>query len=171
MCIRDRYSKTRKYLQSHRQRLQGRKYVADSGRKWFEIWVPHQPADWAKPKIVWPDISEEPKFFLDSSGAIVNGDCYWIKLRDGVDPDWLYMMLAVANSKIATTFYDTVFHNKLYANRRRFMTQYVKEFPLPDLHSKIGKRIVGWAKKQVQKPTSSREVKLETLVQEAFGFE
>ena len=166
-----RYPRTQKYLQSHRQRLQGRKYVADSGRKWFEIWVPHQPADWAKPKIVWPDISEKPKFFLDSSGAIVNGDCYWIKLRDGVDPDWLYMMLAVANSKIATTFYDTVFHNKLYANRRRFMTQYVKEFPLPDLNSKIGKRIVGWAKKQVQKPTSSREVKLETLVQEAFGFE
>ena len=166
-----RYPKTQKYLQSHRQRLEGRKYVVDSGRKWFEIWVPHQPADWAKPKIVWPDISEEPKFFLDSSGAIVNGDCYWIKLRKDVDPDWLYMMLAVANSKIATTFYDTVFHNKLYANRRRFMTQYVKEFPLPDLNSKIGKQIVRWAKKQVEKPTPSRELKLETLVQRAFGFE
>ena len=166
-----RYPRTQKYLQSHRQRLQGRKYVVDSGRKWFEIWVPHQPADWAKPKIVWPDISEEPKFFLDSSGAIVNGDCYWIKLRKDVDADWLYMMLAVANSKIATTFYDTVFHNKLYANRRRFMTQYVKDFPLPDLNSKIGKQIVSWAKKQVEKPTPSRELKLETLVQRAFGFE
>ena len=165
-----RYPAARNYLQSHRQRLQGRKYVIDSGRKWFEIWVPHQPADWAKPKIVWPDISEEPKFFLDASGAIVNGDCYWIKLRQGVDADWLYMMLAVANSKIATTFYDTVFHNKLYANRRRFMTQYVKEFPLPDLDSKIGKQIVRWAKKQVEKPTSKRESKLELLVQRAFGF-
>jgi len=132
----ERYPKTQRYLQTHRQRLQGRKYVADSGRQWFEIWVPHQPADWAKPKIVWPDISEEPKFFLDSSGAIVNGDCYWIKLRKDVDADWLYMMLAVANSKIATTFYDTVFHNKLYANRRRFMTQYVKAFPLPKSKSR-----------------------------------
>jgi len=113
------YPQTQKYLQSHRQRLQGRKYVTDSGRQWFEIWVPHQPADWAKPKIVWPDISEEPKFFLDSSGAIVNGDCYWIKLRKDIDADWIYLMLAVANSKISTIFYDTVFHNKLYANRRR----------------------------------------------------
>lgn len=164
------FPKTRKYFNSHRQRLEGRKYVIESGRKWFEIWVPHQPADWAKPKIVWPDISESPKFFLDTSGAIVNGDCYWIKLRAGVDPDWLYMMLAVANSKIATTFYDTVFHNKLYANRRRFMTQYVKEFPLPDLNSKLGKQMVRWAKKQVEKPTSAREIKLESLVQQAFGF-
>ncbi len=164
------YPKTRKYLQSHRARLEGRKYVAKSGRAWFEIWVPHQPADWVKPKIVWPDISEEPKFFLDSSGSIVNGDCYWIKLKEDVDPDWLYMMLAVANSKIATQFYDTVFHNKLYANRRRFMTQYVKEFPLPDKNSKSGKQIVRWTKKQVEKPCLKREKKLESLVEQSFGF-
>ncbi len=165
-----RYPRVKKYFQSHRQRLQGRKYVVDSGRQWFEIWVPHQPVDWAKPKIVWPDISEEPKFFLDTSGAIVNGDCYWIKLKEEVDPDWLLMMLAVANSSVATTFYDTVFHNKLYANRRRFMTQYVKEFPLPDLNSKLGKQIVRWAKKQVEKPSAAKETKLEILVQRAFGF-
>ena len=74
---------------------------------------------------------------MDQSGAVVNGDCYWSKLRLDVDPDWLYLMLAVANSEVATTYYDTVFHNKLYAGRRRFMTQYVKEFPLPKLDSKI----------------------------------
>ena len=165
-----RYPKTKKYFESHRARLEGRKYVVQSGRKWFEIWVPHQPADWTKPKIVWPDISESPKFFLDTSGAIVNGDCYWIKLREGVDTDWLYMMLAVANSEIATTFYDTVFHNKLYANRRRFMTQYVKEFPLPDKDSKLGKQIIRWTKKQVENPSDSKEAKLEMLVERAFGF-
>ena len=164
------FPQTKKYLQSHRKRLAGRKYVTQSGRQWFEIWVPHQPSQWKQPKIVWPDISEQPKFFLDTSGAVVNGDCYWIKLKKEVDPDWLYMMLAVANSDVATTFYDTVFHNKLYANRRRFMTQYVKEFPLPDLNSKLGKQIVRWVKKQVEKPTPARESKLESLVQRAFGF-
>ena len=164
------FPKTKKYLQANRERLESRKYVTDSNRKWFEIWVPHQPADWAKPKIVWPDISEEPKFFFDSSGAVVNGDCYWIKLREGVDSDWLYLMLAVANSEVATTFYDTVFHNKLYAGRRRFMTQYVKECPLPDIESKIGKQIVRWVKKLVVKPTEKIEAKVELLVQKAFGF-
>ena len=158
------------YFVRHRERLEGRKYLIDSGRKWFEIWVPHQPKEWSKPKIVWPDISEHPKFFLDSSGTIVNGDCYWSKIRPDVDPDWLYLMLAVANSSVATTFYDTMFHNKLYAGRRRFMTQYVKEFPLPDLDSKIGKQIVRVVKRLIEKPNKRDEAKLEEKVLEAFGL-
>ena len=160
----------RDYLELHRQRLEGRRYVVDSRRKWYEIWVPHQPAQWANPKLVWPDISEEPRFFLDRSGAIVNGDCYWIKLREGVDSDWLYLMLAVANSSLATRFYDTVFHNKLYAGRRRYMTQYVNEFPLPDLESEIGTEIVGQVKQLVRKPSRKIESQVENLVSKAFGF-
>jgi len=165
-----KFPKSAAYLESHRERLEGRKYVIDSGRRWYEIWVPHQPADWSNPKIVWPDISETPKFFFDSSGAIVNGDCYWLKLREDVDPDWFYLMLAVANSEIATMFYDTVFHNKLYAGRRRFMTQYVREFPLPNLESKTGKKIVAATKKIVASPTDKLEANVERLVRTAFGF-
>ena len=158
------------YLQLHRSKLEGRRYLIDAGRSWFEIWVTHQPTQWAKPKIVWPDISEQPRFFLNSSGAIVNGDCYWIKLRVGVDPDWLYLILAVANSTIAIQFYDTMFHNKLYAGRRRFMTQYVNEFPLPSLNSSIGKKIVRLVKRLVETPNESDEQKVESLVHQAFGF-
>lgn len=164
------FPKSQAYLEQYRDRLESRKYVVDSGRHWYEIWVPQQPADWAKPKIVWPDISEQPKFFLDSSGAIVNGDCYWIKLRPAVDPDWLYLMLAVANSSIATKFYDTVFHNKLYAGRRRFMTQYVMEFPLPALESKLGREIVNLAKRLVERPDKPNEASVEAKVQQAFGL-
>lgn len=166
----EKLPRTAAYLESHRGRLEGRKYVVDSGREWFEIWVPHHPTDWAKPKLVWPDISEQPRFFFDSTGAIVNGDCYWIKLRPNVDPNWLYVMLAVANSRIAIQFYDTVFHNKLYAGRRRFMTQYVKEFPLPELNSEIGKQIVGLAKQLVEVREVETEERIEQLVQQAFGF-
>ena len=158
------------YLKSNRDRLAKRKYLVDSGRQWYEIWVPHQPRDWAKPKIVWPDISEHAKFFLDESGAVVNGDCYWIKLRSGIDFDWIYLMLAVANSSIAATFYDTVFHNKLYAGRRRFMTQYVKDFPLPELNSTIGKKIIRLVKKLIVDWTPSREQKIEQWVQASFGL-
>ena len=126
--------------------------------------------DWAKPKIVWPDISDEPKFFLDSSGAIVNGDCYWIKLREEVDPDWMYMMLAIANSTVSTKFYDTVFHNKLYSGRRRYMTQYVSSFPLPSIDSATGKQIVRLVKRLVQKTSPKREAAVDLLVQKAFGL-
>ena len=128
-----RYPKAAAYLEAHRDRLSARPYVRDSGRHWYEIWVPHNPDDWNKPKIAYPDISEHPRFCFDDTGMMVNGDCYWITLNEGVDPDWLLLMLAVANSTFITKFYDVMFHNKLYAGRRRFMTQYVEKFPLPDL--------------------------------------
>ena len=127
------YPRARAYLESHKERLSSRKYVIEAGRQWHEIWVPHNPIDWTRPKIVSPDISEEPRFCFDSSGAIVNGDCYWMTLRPGFKSDWLLLLLAVANSSFVTRYYDIAFHNKLYAGRRRFMTQYVKKFPLPHI--------------------------------------
>ena len=136
-----------KYLQSNKAHLSNRKYLIQAGRKWFEIWVAQQPSQWQRPKIVWPDISEHPKFFLDDSGAVVNGDCYWLTLREGFAEDWLFLILAVANSEIATQYYDLVFCNKLYARRRRFMTQYVADFPLPDLMDELAQQIVQQAKK------------------------
>ncbi|MFC1587261.1 Eco57I restriction-modification methylase domain-containing protein [Planctomycetota bacterium] len=126
------YPGARSYLESNRERLSQRSYVTEAGRQWYEIWVPQIPRDWTKPKIVFPDIAEHPRFFLDRTGDIVNGDCYWITLKPGKDRRWLFVMLAVANSSFITKYYDTVFHNKLYSGRRRFLTQYVKTFPLPD---------------------------------------
>jgi predicted RNA methylase len=164
--------KAAKYLRGHKERLAGRNYVVDGGRHWYELWVPHQPRDWAQPKIVFPDIAEEPKFFLDASGAIVNGDCYWITLREGYAPDYLYLILAVANSSFIVRFYDTVFHNKLYAGRRRFMTQYVSRFPLPDPQAEWSQEAIALARKLVAKPGRRKalEAACDEAVWRAFGL-
>ncbi len=116
------------YLEQHRDRLEGRSYVTEAGRKWFEIWVPQKPALWALPKIVFPDIAESPRFAIDRSGAIVNGDCYWIMMED---EDVAEVVTAVGNSSFCTWFYDAACGNFLYAGRRRFMTQYVERLPIP----------------------------------------
>jgi tRNA1(Val) A37 N6-methylase TrmN6 len=171
-----RYPRAEKYLNSHRQQLEGRKYVLDAGRAWFEIWVPQQPADWEKPKIVYPDISEFPTFFLDNDGAIVNGDCYWMTLLPNYDEQWLYLMLAVANSRFIEKFYDTVFHNKLYSGRRRFMTQYVKQFPLPAIDTPIAREAIEIVRKLVKGSIGEDEVarlqdQVDALVWSAFGVE
>ena len=163
------YPNAAAYLECHRERLTSRTYVIEGGRQWYEIWVPHDPDDWRKPKLAYPDISEHPRFFLDESGAIINGDCYWITLNPGVDPDWLLLMLAVANSTFITKFYDTVFHNKLYAGRRRFMTQYVSKFPLPDLVA--SKQIVKEVRCILKRGASEEaERNLNALVWQAFGL-
>jgi SAM-dependent methyltransferase len=167
-----KYPQAAKYLSLHRERLEGRKYVVDAGRRWYEIWVPHDPAAWQKPKIVFPDIAESPRFFLDRSGAVVNGDCYWITLKAGVAEDWLLLMLAVANSSFIPRYYDVVFHNKLYAGRRRFMTQYVQQFPMPSLDGRLGQRLVGLASELVDDPGNrAKEAEADRLVWRVFGLE
>lgn len=164
------YPRAAAYFERHKARLSRRSYVIKGGRKWYEIWVPHHPDDWAKPKIAYPDISEHPRFFFDASGAIVQGDCYWITLNDGVDADWLWLMLAVANSTFILKYYDAVFHNKLYSGRRRFMTQYVAKFPLPDLVA--SRRIVQEISKlsKAGAVIEATERKINRLVWEAFGL-
>ncbi|MFE3445014.1 Eco57I restriction-modification methylase domain-containing protein [Nocardia sp. NPDC059180] len=136
------YPETRAYLEAHGERLRGRRYLTEGGREWYEIWVPQQPARWAAPKIVFPDISATARFALDRSGAVVNGNCYWISVPDLGDDDLAYLMLAVANSRFGLRFYDEVCGNRLYSGRRRWMTQYVAELPLPAPDSAPARQIV-----------------------------
>ena len=169
------YPRARRYLLNHRQRLEARNYVIESGRQWYEIWVPQRPADWSVPKIAFPDISETSKFFLVEPGWIVNGDCYWMKLHPGKEAVWLNLMLAVANSAFIHKFYDLVFHNKLYAGRRRFMSQYVNRFPLPKLEIAgdildLMPLILHTSSSQNAAKLASLQSQLDDLVWEAFGL-
>lgn len=172
--ILDEYPITKEYLESHRGQLEGRSYIQDSGRKWYEIWVPHNPELWQSPKLVFRDISEHPVFWLDLEGHIVNGDCYWLSFEEA-STQTAWLALAVANSTFIEDFYDRSFHNKLYSGRRRFITQYVELFPLPDPESEISVQIARYAEEMYQLPTtadlSDRQVELDALVYQAFGLE
>ncbi|HEV2399368.1 MAG TPA: N-6 DNA methylase [Candidatus Sulfotelmatobacter sp.] len=135
----EQFPRAANYLESQRAQLEGRKYVIEAGRRWYEIWVPQQPSEWPKPKAVFPDISPTPKFFLDETGSIVDGNCYWFTAQER---EHLYLLLAIANSTFILKFYDMICGNKLYAGRRRFITQYVERFPVPDPDSAAAERVI-----------------------------
>lgn len=141
-----RFPKSRAYLESHRTVLESRTYVLDAGRYWYELWVPQDPQAWSLPKLVFRDISERPTFWIDLEGTIVNGDCYWMTTSHADDIDLLWLAVAVANSTFAEAFYDHRFNNKLYAGRRRFITQYVEQFPLPNPTLPLSQDIIARAK-------------------------
>lgn len=174
-----RYPRAAAYLTTYRERLAGRRYVTEAGREWFEIWVPQRPNLWQAPKVVFPDISVEPKFALDRSGAVVNGDCYWISLADlGVHgeygEDLAYLLMGVANSSLGIRFYDAVCGNRLYAGRRRWITQYVSRFPLPDPDTVAARAIVAWVRGVVDDcsaPAAPESAALDALVHAAFALD
>ena len=158
------------YLERHRHVLEDRKYVIEAGRRWYEIWVPQNPVDWSAPKLVLRDISEQPTFWMDLEGTVVNGDCYWLT----GDEELLWLALAVANSTFIERFYDRRFNNKLYAGRRRFMTQYVEQFPLPDPESSAAKEIVTACRELYSRlangPQHVAERRADEMVWDAFGL-
>jgi hypothetical protein len=164
---------SKKYLETNKEQLSNREYIIKANRQWFELWVPQNPDLWKKPKIIFRDISERPMFWLDNSGSIVNGDCYWIlNENDKMPLDILWLILAIANSKFIEKFYDIKFQNKLYSNRRRFITQYVEQFPIPNPELEKSKKIIILAKECYNEKNESKkeslENKIDNLVWEVF---
>lgn len=140
------YPKCRKYFEQNELTLKKRTYIMESKREWFEIWVPHFPKIWKQEKIVFKDISSHGIFAYDN-GSVVNGDSFFIILNDGIDKDYLYLLLGVLNSKTIATYHDLRFPNKLYSNKKRFNSQYVEKYPIPDIQSPIAQDIISRVKR------------------------
>jgi hypothetical protein len=170
-----RYPRTAAYLERHREMLTARGYLTGAGREWFEHWVPQRPHLWRTPKVVFPDISDRPRFALDRSGAVVNGDCYWISLADlGGDAgaeDMACLMMGVANSSLGLRYYDAVCGNRLYSGRRRWITQYVSRLPVPDPGTPAALAIVRRVRKLAAEPEpgAAGQAELDELVDRAFA--
>lgn len=172
----EEYPKAGNYLKEHRERLEGRKYVIKANKKWFEIWVPHNPEKWKDPKLVFPDISVEPKFFFDNEGTIVDGNCYWITLKENVSQELLYLIMGTANSTFMSKYHDIAFQNKLYAGRRRYLTQYVGKYPLINPDSLHAKEIIMHVEEIIfndlgPEEIESKESKINTLLYDYYELE
>jgi len=169
------YPNTLKYLLFYEEKLRSRKYLIEAGRKWYELWVPHRPDQWKYPKLVFPDISVKPRFYFDEGGKIVNGNCYWIVAIKNEDVDKLLLIQGLANSKLMTKYHDLVFNNKLYSGRRRYFTQFVEKYPLPEINSLASKEVISLVRK-LNNSVDSKEIAesehlLEIKVAECFSVD
>jgi len=171
----DEYPNAKSYFEIHKEQLSGRKYLIDAGRKWYEMWVPQNPKFWPMPKLVFPDISQEARFCYDDQGSIVNGNCYWIVAQNDEEKQLLFLIQGVANSKLMSKYHDLCFNNKLYSGRRRYFSQYIEKYPLPNPENEVSKQIIEVVKElnnlSSQKvDLCSLESILDDLVEKAFGF-
>lgn len=168
------YPNACKYLEKHRKQLTARKYLMEAGRNWYELWVPQNPALWLFPKVVFPDISVSPRFCFDNSGAIVNGNCYWIVAQTNEELNLLYLIEGVANSSLMERYHDLSFNNKLYSGRRRYLTQYIAKYPMPPATSPASQKIISLVK-QINTTSNPKEIarleaEINVYVYQAFGI-
>ena len=172
----EKYPRANNYLNQHYTTLSSRKYLSKANRKWYEIWVPHNPADWKKIKIVFPDISSSAQFSIDTNGNLVNGNCYWIIPKKEINNDWLYLAAGVANSEVMKRYHSIKFQNVLYSDKKRYLTQYVNNYLLPDIESNYSKKIIYYMKKITDSNYNEKyflEIKneIDYLTKKAFGMD
>jgi len=126
----DNYPNTKSYLNSHRNELERRHYLKEAGREWFEIWVPQNPDDFnEKLKIVTCDISNTNKFALDMDRFYCIDSCYYIILSEKNDTSYKFT-LGLLNSKLFEFYHKRVSSTHIYANKYRYMTSYMKNYPI-----------------------------------------
>jgi adenine-specific DNA-methyltransferase len=169
------YPNAKAYFETYKEQLSGRKYLMDAGRNWYEMWVPQNPAFWVLPKLVFPDISVDARFYYDENGSVVNGNCYWIVAQSDQEKELLFLIQGIANSDLMSRYHDLCFNNKLYSGRRRYFSQYIEKYPIPNPKSESSKQIVEIVKQLNQlsaqkKDVSELEKELNCLVDKAFCF-
>ncbi|MDX1823002.1 MAG: hypothetical protein R3197_19090 [Paracoccaceae bacterium] len=117
-----------------------------------------------------PKVGVKETVYAAPEGTIVNGDCYWLT----GDEELLWLALGVANSTFAERFYDRRWNNKLYAGRRRYITQYVEQFPLPDPDSRAAIEIASACRdlyaRMDRGTDSAAERRIDEMVWAAFGL-
>ncbi len=125
----DAYPKAKEYLESNRPQLEARTYLAESDRRWYEIWVHQFPNDFRQRKLITPDISAHNRFAIDDGAFFVNGTCFYIILKDKSDNSY-FSVLGLLNSKVIEYFHKTTSGNSLYAKRFRYWSSYVGSYPV-----------------------------------------
>ena len=118
--------------------------------------------------------SVKPRFCFDNTGAVVNGNCYWICATTKDEENLLLLIEGVCNSSIMTKYHDSKFTNKLYSGRRRYLSQYIEEYPIPDPNCDASKQIILFVDRlnntsdNKEKEVLASEV--DKLVEKAFGL-
>lgn len=169
----EKYPHALKYLNLHKEQLASRKYIKKAKRNWFEIWVPQQPKQLSSNKVVFPDISNKAKFCYDDTGVYVDGNCYWLTTKGDTINDYLLLACGVANSATMEKYYDIKFQNVLYSGRRRYLTQYVKNYLLPDINNEHSQKVINLVKEIIGQHITDKnlEKRINDEVRLAFNID
>jgi type I restriction-modification system DNA methylase subunit len=146
------------HLKKFKLRLEQR---TDQFTNWWEL----RPCDYYdlfdKPKIIYPQVLKEPRFFLDKNGYFTNQKCYFFPLND-------FFVLGLLNSY---TVWQTIRENSPilqggYSEPRR---DFMLTLPIPDVPQSEHKAVAKLAE-QTQSLHTQRRKRVEKFLRE-IGIE
>jgi len=130
------YPKAREHFLGYEEELSERlfyeKTIEEMGKEWFEF--PYTSENLLGAKILFPDISTEPRCTFDSTGeTLILNTAYGAVLKSEVAESVQYVCALFNSSPLRFMF--TVLSPKLSGGYYRFQTQYVGQLPIPSVLS------------------------------------
>ncbi|HEY8259777.1 MAG TPA: N-6 DNA methylase [Methylosinus sp.] len=160
-------------IAAHLTPLRARLEARAARQGWFELQQAQRAyrAAFAGPKIVFPDISQGPKFAFDETGTLIDATAFALPHAD-------LALLALLNSRLAWFFLHSV-SNPLRGGkwRLRLKAQYVGLAPIPDWTPAIRARLAAAARANGEatsrgavRETDAREREIDGIVYGLFGL-
>ena len=119
----ERYPAVSAYLEPFREQLERR--ATSANHAWYELQQPQMGiySEFAKPKIVWPDIARRCEFALDDNGAYLDMTMF-------TSPSGDHFLLGVLNSSVSQWFVQHI-SSTIRQGFLRFKRVYLSQLPIP----------------------------------------
>ena len=162
-----RYPAVHQHLSAYKPRLKKR---LDQGEFWWELRSCSYVGEFAKPKIIYPIISQQMRAMRDDHGFYMNDKCFLIAGASN-------FLLAILNS----TLLDFYFRHKLVSlgdpaigGGMEFRKVFMQDTPIATHDKNLSDRIAAKAEKIVSAPespaTAKREAEIDKLVYQLYDL-
>ncbi|MBM0598429.1 class I SAM-dependent DNA methyltransferase [Helicobacter pylori] len=121
----EKYPATKAHLDSHHDAIVTR---CDQGDTPYHLRNCAYLEDFEKEKIVWAEMTDEPRFIYDKKGFLTNQTCYFIARDDKY-------LFAILNSKVIYFFMRQIASN-LGEGAFRWIKQFIERLPIPKITEK-----------------------------------
>lgn len=136
-------------------------------QQWWELQQPQRAYEklFIEPKILYPDIGKESRFFLDESGLYPETTGFVVGVAD-------WFLLAVLNSSVVWAFFGEICQalgDKDEGGRLRLKSQYIEQLPIPDATG-ADRELVGNLAQKAQTLHTQRRARSEQFIR-ALGID
>lgn len=163
----EKYPATKAHLDSHYDAIVTR---CDQGDTPYHLRNCAYLEDFEKEKIVWAEMTDEPRFIYDNKGFLTNQTCYFIARDDKY-------LFAILNSKVMYFFMRQMASN-LGEGAFRWIKQFIERLPIPKITEKNqkladkitdgAKQILALKEKDPRANTQGLEKEIDALVYQLY---
>ncbi len=153
-----KYPATKAHLDAHYDTIATR---CDQGDTPYHLRNCAYLEDFEKEKIVWAEMTDEPRFIYDNKGFLTNQTCYFIARDDKY-------LFAILNSKVIYFFMRQIASN-LGEGAFRWIKQFIERLPIPKI-TDCAEQILALKEKDPKANTQRLEKEIDALVYRLYNL-